>query len=230
MQRNAPRAPRSLSALAGCLLLPLLAAPALAQGGGRLVDCRVESEGKVVVSGKCRFVPEAGGSFTLENRDAKRPLYGEILMVTVSIVSPGNAEVRGLTRQGINSRWGEARRSNQDRACWEGSDFKICAVASAAQSGGRLVHCRVESAGKVEVNGRCRFTAEAGGSFTLENAEPKKPLYGSILTVTVSVVSPGNAEVRGLTRQGINSRWGEARRSNQDRACWEGSDFKICAR
>jgi len=117
-----------LTALAASLVCAALAAPCLAQGKSRLVDCRVESEGKVQVSGKCRFTPDQGGSFTLEHADPKRTVFfGEVMSVTVSVVSPGVAEVRGLTRQGVNSRWGEARRSASDRACWQGSDFKICA-------------------------------------------------------------------------------------------------------
>ncbi len=110
--------------VAACLIGP--AAPALAEGS-RIVTCRVESEGRVQVNGPCRFTPDQGGSFTLENADQNRPLFGTILMVTVSVVSPGTAEVRGLTRQGVNSRWGEAQRSNDDRSCWVGSDFRICA-------------------------------------------------------------------------------------------------------
>ena len=83
----------------------------------------------------------------------------------------------------------------------------------------------------VQVNGKCRFTPDEGGSFSLEHADPKRTIFFSeITTVSVSVISPGVAEVRGLTRQGINSRWGEARRMANDRACWQGSDFKICAR
>lgn len=27
----------------------------------------------------------------------------------------------------MNSRWGEAKRSSQDKACWVGGDFKVCA-------------------------------------------------------------------------------------------------------
>lgn len=122
--RNSPR----LAFLAVSLLIAAPAAPVHAQGKARLVDCRVESEGKVQVAGKCRFIPDEGGSFTLEHADPKRTVFfGEIMSVTVSIVSPGVAEVRGLTRQGVNSRWGQARRMANDRACWQGSDFKICA-------------------------------------------------------------------------------------------------------
>src|SRR5262245_37805466 len=113
-------------AVSALFLLPL-AGQSMAQSRGRLVDCRVESSGKVEVSGKCRFATEAGGSFTLSSPDANKALFGSILMVTVSIVSAGDAEVRGLTRDGINSRWGAARRSSRDRACWEGSDFRVCA-------------------------------------------------------------------------------------------------------
>ena len=120
------RAP--LAAIVLALIGAGLAAPCFAEGKIRLVDCRVESEGKVQVNGKCRFIPDEGGSFTLEHADTKRAVFfGEIMSVTVSIVSPGVAEVRGLTRQGVNSRWGEARRMTSDRACWQGSDFKICA-------------------------------------------------------------------------------------------------------
>ena len=128
MQRKTTNAPRLLTTIAAALLSLPLVAESLAQGSGKVATCRVESEGKVQVNGPCKFTPEGNaGSFTLENRDSHKALFGSILMVTVSVISPGVAEVRGLTRQGINSRWGEARRSNEDRACWAGSDFKICA-------------------------------------------------------------------------------------------------------
>ncbi len=99
-----------------------------------------------------------------------------------------------------------------------------------AQKKGRAVECLVESGGKVEFKGKCAFTPEKGGTFSLSNLDRTKPLYGSILDVSVYVVGRGEAEVRGLTKEGINSRWGEARRSKEDPACWVGSDFKICAR
>ena len=119
---------RALPILAVGLLALAPAAESLAEGAGKIATCRVESAGKVEVNGPCRFRPDGGaGSFTLENRDRQKALYGSILSVTVSVVSPGMAEVRGLTRQGVNSRWGEAKRSNDDRACWIGADFKICA-------------------------------------------------------------------------------------------------------
>lgn len=132
MQRNHRSTTRTraraqtLASLAACLLsIPF--AQSLAQGGGKIADCRIESAGKVDFNGKCRFTPDgASGSFSL-SRDGQGALYGTILAVTVVVVSPGVAEVRGLTRDGINSRWGEAKRSAQEPACWLGSDFKVCA-------------------------------------------------------------------------------------------------------
>ena len=47
----------------------------------------------------------------------------EILSVSIVEISRGTAEVSGVTRDGINSRWGQARR---DGACWSGEDFRIC--------------------------------------------------------------------------------------------------------
>jgi hypothetical protein len=101
--------------------------------------------------------------------------------------------------------------------------------AAGAETRGRIVDCHVESAGKVELNGKCLFTSEKGGSFALQNVDRDKPLFGEILVLSVSIESPGNSEVRGLTSRGNNSRWGPARRSSSDSACWQGSDFKICA-
>lgn len=105
------------------------------------------------------------------------------------------------------------------------------ASAACAHAKPRTVECLVESAGKTEVKGPCHFSASKGGTFSLSrDKEASKPLYGAIRSVTVYVLEPGKAEVRGLTEDGINSRWGEATRSTKDPACWEGSDFRICAR
>ncbi|MFM7652762.1 MAG: hypothetical protein ACKO5M_07590, partial [Vulcanococcus sp.] len=56
-----------------------------------------------------------------------------------------------------------------------------------------------------------------------------KTILPNITNISVSIVSPGVAEVRGLTTDGINSRWGSAVRNKKDSACWTGSDFEICA-
>ncbi len=101
--------------------------PADAQDAARTVACRIQSAGTPTYSGRCRFNPAGGGSFILEHVSEGRSLTGPILTVSVTIGQPGIAEVRGLTKAGINSRWGEARRSPTDRACWIGADFQICA-------------------------------------------------------------------------------------------------------
>ncbi len=90
--------------------------------------------------------------------------------------------------------------------------------------------CTIESNGVVEFHGYCEFESERGGSFSIADYDPNKPLFGTIMSVSLYVVGQGVGDVRGLTRDGINSRWGEAQRSQRDPACWIGSDFKICAR
>jgi hypothetical protein len=108
-------------------------------------------------------------------------------------------------------------------------------VASAAEPSapprGREVHCTIRQLGETVLDGPCEFLAEGkSGSFSLWARGGQGELFPGVLDVSVSVVSPGVAEVRGLTVAGINSRWGEARRSKKDRACWTGSDFEVCAR
>ncbi|MDP3545113.1 MAG: hypothetical protein Q8S29_02925 [Phreatobacter sp.] len=110
--------------------LPLVALclfPAAAEA--RDAGCRIEQAGRVVLDRTCDFAPDGrDGSFTLSPRGgAQGALFGNMSMVSVSVIEPGLAEVRGLTRDGINSRWGTARRSQRDGACWQGDDFRICA-------------------------------------------------------------------------------------------------------
>jgi hypothetical protein len=87
--------------------------------------------------------------------------------------------------------------------------------------------CAIASAGNPAFRGPCDFTAEAGGSFALKPSG-RRALVGEITSLSVFITEPGLAQVSGLTRDGINSRWGEARRSRKDRACWDGADFRIC--
>jgi hypothetical protein len=98
-----------------------LAAPADAQ---RNVRCTVTGSGSSW-SGPCLFSAERGGSFTISRRD-RRVFPGGATSITVAVMG-ADAEVRGLTRDGINSRWGMASRDRRDRACWIGSDFRVCA-------------------------------------------------------------------------------------------------------
>lgn len=107
-------------------LIIVLAVPAApAEAKPRTATCAVKSAGAPAYRGPCRFIPDAKGSFSVEPT-GRRAFGNGITSIGVWIVSPGVAEVRGLTRDGINSRWGEARRSKRDRACWAGSDFSVC--------------------------------------------------------------------------------------------------------
>ena len=105
----------------------------------------------------------------------------------------------------------------------------FAAMASEGRAREKVARCRVESGGSVVVNGKCLFDADQEGSFHLGNVDKNKSLFDEILLINVVIVAQDVAEVRGLTRSGINSRWGEARRSSRDRACWDGADFHICA-
>ena len=100
-------------------LLPLAAE-------GKEATCLIKLDGAVAYSGQCRFSAEPDGSFSI-SRTAQATILPEITDLSVSIVARGVAEVRGLTINGINSRWGEARQSTNDPACWTGSDFELCA-------------------------------------------------------------------------------------------------------
>lgn len=109
------------SLLAGFSMLAIIGVsdPALA----RPVRCAIS--GSIHFKGKCDFT-RGGANFSL-SPIGRASFPGGVNPVTVAIISPGVADVRGLTREGINSRWGEARRSKRDPACWEGADFRICA-------------------------------------------------------------------------------------------------------
>jgi hypothetical protein len=110
-------------AVAGALAITAAwCAPAEARRPGR---CVVQSSGETY-RGPCTLYFDDDGSFNLV-AVGRRFVIGEITDVSVRLESPGAAEVRGLTKDGINSRWGPAVRSPTERACWLGSDFKICA-------------------------------------------------------------------------------------------------------
>lgn len=99
----------------------------------RVISCTITTGKALAYNGPCLFMPEAGGSFSLANTKRQGPLFDDIGVLSVSIIAKGRAEVRGLTSSGINSRWGEAKRSTKDAACWEGSDFSICARQNGPQ-------------------------------------------------------------------------------------------------
>ena len=110
-------------------------------------------------------------------------------------------------------------------------------VGGGLPQGIRRVDCDIQS-GDARFQGPCLFDAGPRGSFTLGSTDRDTGVlfpssddeYSSIISVSVWIVKPGEAEVRGLTSFGINSRWGHAARSTDDPACWVGDDFRICAR
>jgi len=105
-------------------LLTLLAIAAPAWAAPRPARCVIASAESATWRGPCLFLAEGNGSFSISPR--RGDFSDGIGVISVSIIRPGVAEVRGLTADGINSRWGEARRSRRDRACWVGEDFSVC--------------------------------------------------------------------------------------------------------
>ena len=84
-----------------------------------------------------------------------------------------------------------------------------------------------DGSGAIEFQDSCTFEQYGGnGSFFIRALDG---LIAGRVSITVSIVEPDIAEVRGLTTRGVNSRWGQANRSSSDLACWIGSDFAICA-
>lgn len=102
-------------------------------------------------------------------------------------------------------------------------------LATGAEAAGRVVKCQIDGAGVTSYKGQCIFTPDSGGSFSLRNVDEGKLISPNVTDVSVSIIEKDVAEVRGLTTDGINSRWGDARRSSNDPACWVGSDFRVCA-
>ena len=105
-----------------------------------------------------------------------------------------------------------------------------CLLAIPVQSKGKPARCVIKSGPErstVEYSGDCLFYADRDGTFTIRKSQGN--ILPSITVVSVYVLMPGVAEVRGLTVDGINSRWGPAKRSETDLACWTGSDFEVCA-
>jgi len=98
---------------------------------------------------------------------------------------------------------------------------------AAAPAQAKIARCVIDSEG-TSYNGPCQYNVARGGTFTVT------PIHGrsfgqGVVSVTVYMTQRGVADVRGLTRDGINSRWGRAVRSRRDSACWLGEDFSVCA-
>lgn len=98
---------------------------------------------------------------------------------------------------------------------------------SSSRSSSKIAKCNVSNSYGESFKGSCKFTMYEKGSFTIEPSKRGDLILGSDM-VSLWITEPGLGEVRGTTPEGGNSRWGEAERSSQNRACWVGSDFRIC--
>ncbi len=110
-----------------------------------------------------------------------------------------------------------------------GLSFTLLAASIHTPAMARNAKCLITSGNSTQFRGACDFRAEPNGSFSLTSAKKSGRFYGEIMVVSVTVLSKDRADVRGLTKFGINSRWGYVKRSRKNRACWIGDGFKICA-
>ena len=115
----------------------------------------------------------------------------------------------------------------------------VCAAAAAATaivSAGEpawanIVRCQVRL-GESDYAGPCAFTRDRGGSFSVAPVErvvffSHSKRAPDVKAVAV-LVKGSSAEVRGIATDDSETRWGEARRSHKDHACWIGDHFAIC--
>jgi len=98
---------KTLHIIAALFPLVLAASPAAAKS--RVARCVITSGGEKTYTGPCSFSPDGKGSFYIDPVGRKR-FSPDVTTISVSLIEPNLAEVRGLTTSGINSRWGEARR------------------------------------------------------------------------------------------------------------------------
>ena len=114
---------QKIAGLAILLLIGLTATTVQA----KIATCEISSGGDVLYKGKCNFqFIKNNGSFSIRH-PTRHTIVDEVTDISVYITGKSMAQVRGLTVYGNNSMWGDAVRSKKQKACWVGSDFKICA-------------------------------------------------------------------------------------------------------
>jgi hypothetical protein len=97
-----------------------------AYAAGREIKCAFSQNNAPMTKSTCMFNSGKNGSFYLESTKPNGKVFLDYDMISVFIVAPGEAEVSSL--YGAHpSNWGHAKRSTSEKACWVGSDFKICA-------------------------------------------------------------------------------------------------------
>lgn len=96
-----------------------------ADSSRREAVCSITSGGEEYAADDCivsQNLNENNIWLVLERKNGE-PLLEEILSVTIYVINPKTVMVTGLTKNGNNSRWGEAVRQKD---CYTGSDFRIC--------------------------------------------------------------------------------------------------------
>ena len=85
----------------------------------------------------------------------------------------------------------------------------LLAVGSVAAAGpaGKTARCVIKTSDPSDYSGPCLFTLGPKGSFGLAPVKGRF-LVDPFTSLSVYLVAPDKAEVRGLTKDGINSRWG----------------------
>lgn len=87
-------------------------------------ECRITQGGQTLTP-PCEVMTYPGGTFSIEGIGGAEVLEG-IIMISVAGDDSGY-EVRGLTKEGMNSLWGDATHDAGDPSCFVGSDFRVCA-------------------------------------------------------------------------------------------------------
>lgn len=106
----------------------------------------------------------------------------------------------------------------------------VAGIAVVPPAQAKIARCVVTVEDRLIMNGPCNFQAEGGdGSFSLGAVNPRAWLAPEVGSLALWVSKPGHAEVFVVAERA--SRWGAARRSRNDKACWIGRAgfFKICA-
>ena len=106
-------------------ILLSIAVPAIAQA--KPATCQIEDSGKTIYKGKCNFDPQGNGSFYISHASFAKKLNFEGIMVWIE--SKDQAVVQATKLSGGASTWGEATRSQKEKACWVGDWFKVCTWA-----------------------------------------------------------------------------------------------------
>ena len=105
--------------------LSILTCSTVVTAAPKSATCQINEGGRQLYKGKCQFEAQGSGSFYISHPSFVQKVGVEGLMV---IVERKNQAVVQATRiGGGGSIWGEAIRSQTQKACWVGNNFKICA-------------------------------------------------------------------------------------------------------